>query len=73
LHFLDKNSLSRIQIVSFKGIKALKSYEDGYRKIRILLASLLIKIYVDYSVTNADRLDRLKKIIYSAKLTELTE
>lgn len=44
---MDTDNLSRshIQIVSFNGIKTLKSIDDKYRKLRIAVAALLIKIH----------------------------
>lgn len=73
LRLLQKNTASRIQIVSFKGMKAIKSIEDNHKKIRMILASLLIKIYQQYNKLNAQRLDRIKKIIYSSKLNTMCE
>lgn len=70
---IDDTNECHIQIVSFKGIKTLKSYEDNYRKIRIVLVALLVKIYVVYHESNADRLNRIKSMVYSSKLESITE
>lgn len=48
LEMIDDTNECHIQIVSFKGIKTLKSIEDNFRKIRIVLVALLVKIYVVY-------------------------
>lgn len=46
LTLLRSRSGSSIQIISFKGIKALKSIEDSNRKLRIVLMGLLTKIHL---------------------------
>lgn len=50
---LQKSTVSCIQIVSYRGTKAIKSVEDIYRKVRIVAVSLLTKIYEEYSEHNA--------------------
>ena len=68
LSLLETKPISRIQIISAEGSRALKSIDDYHRKIRIVMASVLTKIFLEFSEKNEERLGTLKKIIYAAKL-----
>ena len=52
LSLRERNTISKLQIISYKGQKVLKSVEDVSRKLRIVLATLLIKIFVSFNKEN---------------------
>ena len=73
LSVIERNSLTKLQFISQKGVFWIRSVHDEYQMFRILIVGLLIKIFSGYSDLNQARLNKLKEIIYSAKLEHLVE
>jgi hypothetical protein len=73
LSVIERNSLTKLQFISQKGVIWVRSIHDEYQMFRILIFGLLVKIFGHYSELNQMRLSRLKEIIYSAKLYHLVD
>ena len=52
LSLREKNTISRLQIISYKGVKTLRSIEDQYQKFRIVIAAILAKIFFSFNSDN---------------------
>lgn len=71
LTLLEKKSFSRLQMISHGRHMCIKSIHDSFHTIRLVITSLLMKIFTSHSRENENRLIHLKTIIYNAKLDSM--
>lgn len=71
LTLYEKNSMNKINFRSFLGKNYICSAQDKYKKIRIPIVSLFLKLLSTSSALSFDRLNKIKQLIYSQKYEEI--